>query len=1052
MRTRWKLVTLLAASAAAVASLVATGPAAHAAPAFTRAPGDAAAPVAAYNLDNSTADATGNGNPITWKGTASYGPGVSGQAALTSNDTNFLVMPTTAQTTPSTTSHFSVAFWINETKATSDANIMGNSNAASCNNAGFDIYNESGTTFPRFCVGNTVGGTKEYQMFSSTVSLTSGWHYLALTYAGTASSGGTFTGYFDGQQAFTQTVAAGANITGYGAPVFGFDGSQKDSADGYINAGFDDIDYYNQTISAAQVAADYAMTAPPAAAFVTPYYTTVAAQEGEAFHTALAGLWTGSTPAKFTKVSGDDWITLNSDGSISGTAPSPAPDLPGSITVKATAGSSSDTITVSVPVLPAGAQPQITAASWNVWDNGSHVSNGLTKELAAITGSGLDLVGLQGTLGTGAQQLAAALGWNYYQSSGDLGLISPYAISDVTAPTSATPAVGLTLHVDGENIRVWDAHLDESNYGPTLACDSGYTADQLAASEQGSTRYAQAQAIATEMAPDIAAEATTPVILLGDLASPSSQDWTDGTASSDCNVGATDWPVPDVFKAAGLTDSLRAAYPDPTQNPADTYSLVGDAPSADTPQQRVDYVDNTGGLSVIDSEAYYLGWPANVPDQVSNEWPSDHAAAVTYYQMSVPPIVTLSVSPAAPDGNSGWYTSAPTLTATATAAQSSGTTTIHYSTDGGVTWRPYTGPVTAPDGVSSYEVQATDQAGNVSETVTVPVSVDTTAPVTTAATEPGDTIITPIAVTLNSSDATSGVASTQYSTDGGTTWKDYTGVFTVTPTTADQAIKYRSTDVAGNVEQAKSLVIPAITPVTPTVTATAAATQFGTAGKATVTVSSPGLPATGTVTLAEGSAVLGTATSLAADGSATFTLPVGLSAGTHTLTASYSGSDLLTPASQTFTVTVNLPAAWSAKSVYQAGALVGYQGSMYKATYYSQNQAPGDPNGPWQEIQLEEDGTAVWTASRIFQAGDIAVYNGKTFKASYYTRNQKPGDPNGPWQEQAQAGPNGIAPWTPTTIYTAGDMVIYNGNTYTAQYYTRNQAPGNPSGPWRLTS
>ena len=103
------------------------------------------------------------------------------------------------------------------------------------------------------------------------------------------------------------------------------------------------------------------------------------------------------------------------------------------------------------------------------------------------------------------------------------------------------------------------------------------------------------------------------------------------------------------------------------------------------------------------------------------------------------------------------------------------------------------------NGIATVSRTVTDQAGNVSETMTVPVSVDTTAPVTTAATEPGDTNITPVAVTLNATDATSGVASTQYSTDGGSTWKDYTGVFTITPTTSDQTIKYRSTDVAGNV-------------------------------------------------------------------------------------------------------------------------------------------------------------------------------------------------------------------------------------------------------------
>ena len=47
---------------------------------------------------------------------------------------------------------------------------------------------------------------------------------------------------------------------------------------------------------------------------------------------------------------------------------------------------------------------------------------------------------------------------------------------------------------------------------------------------------------------------------------------------------------------------------------------------------------------------------------------------------------------------------------------------------------------------------------------------------------------------------------------------------------------------------------------------------------------------------------------------------------------------------------------------------------------------------------MTEDGTAVWAAIRIFNTGDVAVYNGKTFKARWYSRNQAPGDPNGPWK------------------------------------------------------
>ncbi|MER5755267.1 carbohydrate-binding protein [Streptomyces sp. NPDC002088] len=119
--------------------------------------------------------------------------------------------------------------------------------------------------------------------------------------------------------------------------------------------------------------------------------------------------------------------------------------------------------------------------------------------------------------------------------------------------------------------------------------------------------------------------------------------------------------------------------------------------------------------------------------------------------------------------------------------------------------------------------------------------------------------------------------------------------------------------------------------------------------------------------------------------------------GSHDLTASYAGSDLPTPATATVTVTVGLPTAWNSSTVYDTGDTVSYQGKLYQASWWTQNQKPGDPTGPWQEITPAEDGTPMWTASRIFQAGDVAIYQGTMYKAKWYTRNQVPGTPNGPW-------------------------------------------------------
>nr|BFE56097.1 hypothetical protein GCM10020063_006230 [Dactylosporangium thailandense] len=178
--------------------------------------------------------------------------------------------------------------------------------------------------------------------------------------------------------------------------------------------------------------------------------------------------------------------------------------------------------------------------------------------------------------------------------------------------------------------------------------------------------------------------------------------------------------------------------------------------------------------------------------------------------------------------------------------------------------------------------------------------------------------------------------------------------------------------------------------------ATTAAVDWGTAATVTVKADAEGLPVAGTVELREGDKVRGSA---ALSGNAvTFKLPPGLAPGPHTLLATLSATDAFDAAQATVTVTVNAPAAWAAGKVYVSGDRISYDGRVFTASWWTQNQKPGDPNGPWQELAMTEDGAALWTATRIFNSGDVVVYQGKRYRAAWWTRNQAPGDPNGPWK------------------------------------------------------
>ena len=97
------------------------------------------------------------------------------------------------------------------------------------------------------------------------------------------------------------------------------------------------------------------------------------------------------------------------------------------------------------------------------------------------------------------------------------------------------------------------------------------------------------------------------------------------------------------------------------------------------------------------------------------------------------------------------------------------------------------------------------------------------------------------------------------------------------------------------------------------------------------------------------------------------------------------------------------PAApeWDKATVYTEGEVVSYGGSTWKATWWTRGETPGkSAYGAWQEIAIDAVGNTLWTPSRIYDKGDTVVFEGKTYTAKWWTRNQKPGDQWGPWQPQ----------------------------------------------------
>lgn len=86
------------------------------------------------------------------------------------------------------------------------------------------------------------------------------------------------------------------------------------------------------------------------------------------------------------------------------------------------------------------------------------------------------------------------------------------------------------------------------------------------------------------------------------------------------------------------------------------------------------------------------------------------------------------------------------------------------------------------------------------------------------------------------------------------------------------------------------------------------------------------------------------------------------------------------------------PPVWDKATVYGAGDRVSYNGTVFEALWYASGEAPGSKkNGAWAEIAIASDGSTIWTATRVFTGGDVVVYQGRTYRALWYSRGEAPG-------------------------------------------------------------
>jgi chitodextrinase len=120
-----------------------------------------------------------------------------------------------------------------------------------------------------------------------------------------------------------------------------------------------------------------------------------------------------------------------------------------------------------------------------------------------------------------------------------------------------------------------------------------------------------------------------------------------------------------------------------------------------------------------------------------------------------------------------------------------------------------------------------------------------------------------------------------------------------------------------------------------------------------------------------------------------------------------------------------------------------------------------NPNPTVVELLPDVAPVAPWYPTTIYTAGDVVTHDGVAYEARWWTRGDSPGDTPGdgpgrrpgPWVATGPASMPPVeecaAPWDAGSTYDREDVVSYDGANHVAYWWTRGLEPGtDPRGAW----
>ena len=282
----------------------------------------------------------------------------------------------------------------------------------------------------------------------------------------------------------------------------------------------------------------------------------------------------------------------------------------------------------------------LSVMTFNIEYGGTVVD--LDSILTAVRRADADVVAFNESYGKVAR-LGRLTGYDHV--SRRLDLISRYPF--VEGPGSSGRYVFVEL-APGRVVAVTNVHLASSDYGPRRILD-GWSRRRVLRIERA-TRVPDLRPFlrATSDLDDTG----IPVIVVGDMNSPSHEDWTEATVGLRPQVRfPLAWPVTRLLARRGFVDAWRAVFPDPVADQGLTWpaerprSDTSWNPRRDAPRDRIDQIWTSGdAVAIAGALVGERGGPG--VDVAVHPWGSDHRAVVSTFAINpgVPPVM-VSPSP-----------------------------------------------------------------------------------------------------------------------------------------------------------------------------------------------------------------------------------------------------------------------------------------------------------------------------------------------------------------------------------------------------------------------